>query len=513
MGDISLVSCYVSPNSVRGEFSNFLTELREAVRSLGGRVIVCGDFNSKSKLWGARITDRRGILVEDWAAELDLRILNTGKAPTCVRPQGVSIIDLSWASPSLKDKIKYWRVLSEVPTLSDHVYISFTLESDSFPARHNIMKDPKWSWKKINEETFQAAAIWYGCEESINGDANAEERANWIASALRDCCDAGAPRASQNAQRSQVYWWNEEVADLRRETIVCRRKLKRHLRRRRRGVDYERVTSRLQLNLRRSKQKLRTVIMKAKGRAWQELIDTIEEDPWGLPYRLVLRRLRKSAPALTETIEHCEAVDLVMSLFPDNVGGGIRNTTGSQGRDTNREVPEVGWHEVVRVFRKRPAGNSAPGPDGIPMKVLRKLPDVLLEKIRVMYECCLKEGIFPSCWKKAKLVLIPKGVQTANQVPKARPICLLNNIGKCFERILLEHLKDTMRSNGFAKLAKYQFGFREGKSTVDALELVRSIVSKAVERGDFAVAVSLDIKNAFNSIPWVVIKNALLKKR
>lgn len=273
------------------------------------------------------------------------------------------------------------------------------------------------------------------------------------------------------------------MARLRREMIASRRKLKRHLRRRRRDAGHERVTIRLQLDLRRSKQKLRTGIVKAKGQAWQELIDTIDEDPWGLPYRLVLRRLRKSAPALTETVGHNEAIELVKSLFPNNTGSAIRDTIGSQRRNINREVPEIGWHEVVRVFRKRPAGNSAPGPDGIPMKALRIVPDVLLEKIRATYEHCLKEGVFPSGWKKARLVLIPKGVQTANQPPKARPICLLNNIGKCFERILLEHLKETMRSNGFAKLAKLQFGFREGKSTVDALELVKEVVGKAVERG------------------------------
>lgn len=122
------------------------------MRSLGGRVIVCGDFNSKSRLWGSRITDRRGMLVEDWAAELDLRILNTGNVPTCVRPQGVSIIDLSWATPSLKDMITNWKVLSEVPTLSDHAYISFILEIANPPGKYNAVKDPKWSWKKINAD-------------------------------------------------------------------------------------------------------------------------------------------------------------------------------------------------------------------------------------------------------------------------------------------------------------------------------------------------------------------------
>lgn len=131
------------------------------------------------------------------------------------------------------------------------------------------------------------------------------------------------------------------MANLRKEAIASRRRLKRHLRKRRSDAVHENIAIRLQLDFRRSKQRLRAGIAKAKSRSWQELIDTIEEDPWGLPYRLVLRRLRKSSPALTETVSHCEAVELVTSLFPDNIGCGIRDLSGSQRRNINREVPEI----------------------------------------------------------------------------------------------------------------------------------------------------------------------------
>ncbi|XP_072751966.1 uncharacterized protein [Anoplolepis gracilipes] len=106
MGDIAVVSCYMSPNTTRDEFIAFLSELKDAVRALGDRVLVCGDFNAKSAMWGARLTDRRGHLVEDWAAELELRIQNVGRVPTCVRPQGTSIIDLTWATPSLTSRVR-----------------------------------------------------------------------------------------------------------------------------------------------------------------------------------------------------------------------------------------------------------------------------------------------------------------------------------------------------------------------------------------------------------------------
>lgn len=75
-GEIFLVSAYISPNSDRSDFLTFLDELGTEIHSLGRRVLVCGDFNSKSTYWGSRKTDTRGSLVEEWAAECDLRLLN-----------------------------------------------------------------------------------------------------------------------------------------------------------------------------------------------------------------------------------------------------------------------------------------------------------------------------------------------------------------------------------------------------------------------------------------------------
>lgn len=69
--------------------------------------------------------------------------------------------------------------------------------------------------------------------------------------------------------------------------------------------------------------------------------------------------------------------------------------------------------------------------------------------------------------KTARLVMIPKGEPNKDGIPKTLPICLLNNIGKNFERIIMNRLRDVMQDN--AALLSRQFGFCEGRSTVDAL--------------------------------------------
>lgn len=46
----------------------------------------------------------------------------------------------------------------------------------------------------------------------------------------------------------------------------------------------------------------------------------------------------------------------------------------------------------------------------------------------------------PRTWKKANLVLIPKGKISGIRLPKVRPICLLNEIGKTFERVIADRI-------------------------------------------------------------------------
>lgn len=54
-----------------------------------------------------------------------------------------------------------------------------------------------------------------------------------------------------------------------------------------------------------------------------------------------------------------------------------------------------------------------------------------------------------------------------------------------------------------------QFGFRRGHFTIDALRRVRDIATTATDLGGRALAISLDIANAFNTLPWGAIHRVL----
>lgn len=85
-GDIVIVGCYVSPARSVADLQDFLDRLQTQMQSYRTQpVIVAGDFNSKSHLWGSATTTAKGVLLADWVAQQDLRVLNRGSSSTCIR--------------------------------------------------------------------------------------------------------------------------------------------------------------------------------------------------------------------------------------------------------------------------------------------------------------------------------------------------------------------------------------------------------------------------------------------
>ena len=71
-----------------------------------------------------------------------------------------------------------------------------------------------------------------------------------------------------------------------------------------------------------------------------------------------------------------------------------------------------------------------------------------------------------------------------------------------------------VRENG---LSENQLGFRKGRSTVDAIQAVVDIATKARrgtgKRKGFCALISIDIRNAFNTVRWNICMEAMVRKK
>lgn len=320
-GDLIVVSCYCSPNVSLARFLSFLDDLERALISVPGAtplrfppyLLLGGDMNAKSTAWGSPFTDARGDALQDWAARWGLCLANTGTSPTCVRPQDVSFVDVTWTSWILAGRLHCWTVLEEVESLSDHLYISFEVGVyNERPGRPSRGRFPRWTLSGMNTELFQEVLSWL-CSSSLV-DATVEDYARRASRIMTNACDVAARRIGFRPRRVSTYWWNNTIAEARRLCVARRRAWTRA----RRGSSSALAAAK-QRQYRLARNILRSEIKKAKALAWSELIASIDEDPWGLPYRLVMGRLRAMTPGMTASLRPEILKELLDSLFPPGV--------------------------------------------------------------------------------------------------------------------------------------------------------------------------------------------------
>lgn len=112
------------------------------------------------------------------------------------------------------------------------------------------------------------------------------------------------------------------------------------------------------------------------------------------------------------------------------------------------------------------------------------------------------------------MVLLLKGGKPLNEPFSYRPVCLLDNMGKLLERLIADRLTQHLEKQG--GLSNRQYGFRKKRSIVDAIaEVVSyagSVLGSRQKEKDFCAIITLDIRNAFNSVRREAFMDALQSK-
>jgi hypothetical protein len=504
-----VVATYFSPNRPLIAFEGHLENLARVLRREAPKpVLLMGDLNAKSAAWGSPVTDARGETLRDWAVTMGLAVVNQGRANTCVRWQGGSIVDITLATPVIADRIGDWRVLEEVETLSDHMYIRMRVSpSRAAPSpvpvrRHAGGGLPRWSLASLDRELAEEAALmeaWSVCPRGLD----TVDRAVRFRASLTRVCDAAMRRARRMPGKDQVYWWSPEIAALRTTANAARREFTRS-RRRRNSAEEEEV---LRATLTAAKEALTVAISKRKDEAREEFICTLDRDPWGRPYKIVRNKMKHASPM--DSLEPELLARVVEGLFPAALAFVPPVMAVPEEEEVAGEnIPGVNDVEILGAVVRLRSCKKAPGPDGVPGKIIPVAMKHLGLRLRELFDDCLKEGVFPRPWKEGRLCLLRKEGRPADSPSGYRPIVLLDEVGKMLERIIarriLKHLEDAGPN-----LSERQFGFREGRSTIDAVGTLREFAEVAKERGEGAIAVSLDIANAFGSLPYEVIREAL----
>jgi len=305
-------------------------------------------------------------------------------------------------------------------------------------------------------------------------------------------------RSSQIPKRKQVYWWTEEISSIRRECVRLRRKLTRL---RGRGGSEQDIAA-TKGSLKEAKKRMRGAIYRSCETKWQEMCQLVESDPWGKPYKIAMGRM--GAQTSTGLLEPSTLEDVVQTLFPAHPP---LEAYEPPALEEEEEVPLFTRAEIRAAVTRVRGSKKAPGPDAIPNKIWGMVNDVTPEVLENTFNRCLKEGVFPERWKRGRLVLLKKPGKPDGSPSSYRPLTLLDDVGKLYERLLAGRLETHIESQG--GLATNQYGFRKGRSTDDAAGQLKKIALDSCQKRELCAAVSLDVQNAFNTLPWKKVIEAL----
>lgn len=135
--------------------------------------------------------------------------------------------------------------------------------------------------------------------------------------------------------------------------------------------------------------------------------------------------------------------------------------------------------------------------DGI-QNILKKLPIRAIILITKIFNGCIKIGYFPSSFKLAKVIPIPKPCKDLKLPASYRPINLLSCLGKLFERIIYARINAFVIENNI--VAEEQFGFRSQHSTTHHVKRVVNYVKNNKRSRRSTGLILLDIEKAFDSV-------------
>lgn len=157
------------------------------------------------------MADAKGDAVTEGADELYLHPLNEGTVPTSVRHNGESIVDVTWASPSLVNRVRGWVVRVDEESLSNHAYIRMSVVGPKGRVsldRGNAWKQRRWALKELDREELLEAVRTSSRARAGARVASAEEGAKWLARVLQRASDAAMPRAGTRlgGGRRAAYW-------------------------------------------------------------------------------------------------------------------------------------------------------------------------------------------------------------------------------------------------------------------------------------------------------------------
>jgi hypothetical protein len=484
-GPLTIISCYHPPRILLRE--NDITEILDT----GTSVIAAGDFNAKHQAWGSRVANRNGRILYELADAIDL-LVEAPPEPTYYSPLGHRADTLDIA------------LLKNVP-LQTRLHVVNALDSDHLPVLMHIGDEAN----DENLNTQVQITNWplfaeiletdFGPIPRIESVEDLENAAGVFEEKITTAMSNSTRNRVEPRQKETLPQW---IIDL----IRTKNRARRHAFRTGAAVD------RTEAN--RLGNEVKYALIDHRNDRWErklESLSTEDDSIWRMAK--ALRSDKKPIPPIHSTLGLVFSDDEKAEAFADSLELQCRPNIVDADLDHIERIEHQveiilsGQHdtpntpaspEEVRGIIGTLKVKKAPGPDKIPNTALKLLPDKAVVALTAIINASLRFCHFPSRWKSANVIFIPKPGKDLLFPQNYRPISLLSNVGKVLEKVILTRLVRATNENHV--LPDEQFGFRPKHSTADQLIHVTEFISQGINQNESTGAIFLDVAKAFDTV-------------
>ena len=480
-GTLAVICAYMPPGSA-ADLSMWQSLLARS--SSCASVLLCGDFNALSGLWGSSCTNAAGRLISGLVSDLDLVPLNDS-LPTFLAGPGLvrNNLDLVFL-PSSLFHLASCRV-GDDSFGSDHLPVFCSLDTTlqyvrSGGRRFNI-KNLDWPCFRARCDDF-ARDLMPQLESSADPPRIFEAFLSGVSSAL-EAAGAYRPSSLRGRRKAQPLWWNPRCDEALERT---RSALREYLRNQTRPGKAE---------FRRVDGEVKRFLRAQKGESFRAYCESMSPSSglgniWRTVRSMTTRRVSGCSGA-TNSLDSPELRALQDELVrPQGVPVVIPRIETADGSD-----PMVAPFSALEFSSALAScgARTSPGLDGIEYRVVRGLSSFSLDFLLAVYNRMFRDSSFPETWRNTLVVFISK-IGTG----KFRPISLTSTLCKLFERLVQRRVEHMAEHGDW--IPPNQYGFRRGRSFLDCVAAVVCDVLSGFGAGQSSFALALDLKGAVNAV-------------
>lgn len=485
---VNLISAYNKPQ-------NF--DIRDYKKILNtGPSIIAGDFNAKHTAWQCKRNNRAGIRLYELSLKMDFIIMGPDSPTHFPYIPGFSpeILDLA----ILHDFPSQVTIETLHELDSDHVPVKLSINA---PLDFNIStrlntKAANWPLFRHTLDSVLPSTL------NLTTDLHVETAAINLTNSIQYAMRVSIPLQKQNFKPDELPpHIMRMIKD--RNTLL-------NLKRNARGQQAAAINP--LINKLRSEISLAT--QNFKNNKWTSKVKSAniqDHTAWKLSKSL-MNKTTKSPPLKhnnTTLFKSQDKCDLLASTLSDSftpnqttpqfnyhyeeVDSTVRNFSPPQSSDIRKIKTSEVSSRIAQLKNRK-----APGPDGITNEIMKQLTHKAVQSLTNIINASRKLGYFPSAWKVAKVIMIPKPGKDHSDPGNYRPISLLNSTSKIAEKITLSDVQRHIRQHNIIR--NEQFGFRESHSTIQQVVRVVDTIIKNTNNNKCTAMLLIDLAKAFDKV-------------